>query len=150
MDLFEKVSEDIKNAMKAKDKVALETLRNIKKFFLEAKTAPGANDTLTDADALKIMQKLAKQGKDAADIYVQQGRQDLADEELQQVKVIEKYLPQQMSAEELETELKAIIEKVGASGPKDMGKVMGVATKSLAGRAEGRLISEAVKRLLNN
>lgn len=149
MDLFDKVSEDIKNAMKAKDKVALETLRNIKKFFLEAKTAPGANDTLTDADALKIMQKLAKQGKDAAEIYVQQGRQDLADAELEQVKVIERYLPQQMSAEELEKELKAIIEKVGASSPKDMGKVMGMATKALAGRAEGRLISETVKRLLN-
>ena len=89
MDLFEQVSEDIKNAMKAKDKVALETLRNVKKFFLEAKTAPGANDTLTDADALKIMQKLVKQGKDSATIYVQQGRQDLADVELEQVKVIE-------------------------------------------------------------
>ena len=120
MDLFEQVSEDIKNAMKAKDKVALETLRNVKKFFLEAKTAPGANDTLTDADALKIMQKLVKQGKDSATIYVQQGRQDLADVELEQVKVIEKYLPQQMSAEELEKELKAIIAQVGAAGPKDM------------------------------
>ena len=145
MDLFEQVSEDIKNAMKAKDKVALETLRNVKKFFLEAKTAPGANDTLTDADALKIMQKLVKQGKDSATIYVQQGRQDLADVELEQVKVIEKYLPQQMSAEELE----AIIAQVGAAGPKDMGKVMGVASKALAGRAEGRMISETVKRLLN-
>ena len=149
MDLFEQVSEDIKNAMKAKDKVALETLRNVKKFFLEAKTAPGANDTLTDADALKIMQKLVKQGKDSAKIYVQQGRQDLADVELEQVKVIEKYLPQQMSAEELEKELKAIIAQVGAAGPKDMGKVMGVASKALAGRAEGRMISETVKRLLN-
>lgn len=149
MDLFEQVSEDIKNAMKAKDKVALETLRNVKKFFLEAKTAPGANDTLTDADALKIMQKLVKQGKDSAGIYTQQGRQDLADAELEQVKVIEKYLPQQMSAEELETALKAIIAQVGAAGPKDMGKVMGVASKALAGKAEGRMISETVKRLLN-
>ena len=149
MDLFEQVSEDIKNAMKAKDKVALETLRNVKKFFLEAKTAPGANDTLTDADALKIMLKLVKQGNDSATIYVQQGRQDLADVELEQVKVIEKYLPQQMSAEELEKELKAIIAQVGAAGPKDMGKVMGVASKALAGRAEGRMISETVKRLLN-
>ena len=149
MDLFEQVSEDIKNAMKAKDKVALETLRNVKKFFLEAKTAPGANDTLTDADALKIMQKLVKQVKDSATIYVQQGRQDLADVELEQVKVIENYLPQQMSAEELEKELKAIIAQVGAAGPKDMGKVMGVASKALAGRAEGRMISETVKRLLN-
>ena len=106
MDLFERVSEDIKTAMKAKDKVALETLRNIKKVFLEAKTAPGANDTLTDDAALKIMQKLMKQGKDAAEIYIQQGRQDLADEELAQVKVIEIYLPKQMSAEELEAALK--------------------------------------------
>lgn len=150
MDIFDKVSEDIKNAMKAKDKVALETLRNVKKCFLEAKTAPGANDTLTDADALKIMQKLVKQGKDSAGIYVQQGRQDLADTELAQVQVIEKYLPKQMSAEELETELKAIIAQVGAAGPKDMGKVMGVASKALAGKAEGRMISETVKRLLAN
>ena len=149
MDLFEKVSEDIKNAMKAKDKVALETLRNVKKCFLEAKTAPGANDTLTDADALKIMQKLVKQGKDSAGVYAGQGRQDLADAELAQVAVIERYLPKQLSAEELETVLKEIIAEVGAAGPKDMGKVMGVASKRLAGKAEGRAISEAVKRLLN-
>ena len=133
MDLFEKVSEDIKNAMKAKDKVALETLRNVKKCFLEAKTAPGANDTLTDADALKIMQKLVKQGKDSAGVYAGQGRQDLADAELAQVAVIERYLPKQMSAEELENVLKEIIAEVGAAGPKDMGKVMGVASKRLAG-----------------
>ena len=149
MDLFEKVSEDIKNAMKAKDKVALETLRNVKKCFLEAKTAPGANDTLTDADALKIMQKLVKQGKDSAGVYAGQGRQDLADAELAQVAVIERYLPKQMSAEELENVLKEIIAEVGAAGPKDMGKVMGVASRRLAGKAEGRAISEAVKRLLN-
>lgn len=135
--------------MKAKDKVALETLRNIKKCFLEAKTAPGANDSLTDADALKIMQKLVKQGKDSAAVYTEQGRQDLAEAELAQVAVIERYLPKPMSAEELETALKAIISQVGAAGPKDMGKVMGVASKSLAGKAEGRAISEAVKRLLN-
>ena len=150
MDLFEKVSEDIKYAMKAKDKVALETLRNVKKFFLEAKTAPGANDTLTDADALKIIQKLVKQGKDSASIYTQQNRADLAEGELAQVKVLETYLPKQMTAEELETELKAIIAQVGAAGPQDMGKVMGAASKALAGKAEGRAISEAVKRLLNN
>lgn len=150
MDLFEKVSEDIKNAMKAKDKVALETLRNVKKFFLEAKTAPGANDTLTDADALKIIQKLVKQGKDSAEIYTQQGRVDLAEAELAQVKVLETYLPKQMTAEELEVEVKAIIAQVGAAGPKDMGKVMGVASKALASKAEGRAISETVKRLLNS
>ena len=149
MDLFERVSEDIKNAMKAKDKVALETLRNVKKVFLEAKTAPGANDTLTDADATKMIQKLVKQGKDSAEIYTQQNRADLAEAELAQVKVLEAYLPKQMTAEELETEIKAIIAQVGAAGPKDMGKVMGVASKALAGKAEGRAISETVKRLLN-
>jgi hypothetical protein len=149
MGLFDTVSEDIKNAMKAKDKVALETLRNVKKFFIEAKTAPGANDTLQDADALKIIQKLVKQGKDAAEIYVGQGRQDLADAELAQVAVMEKYLPKQMSAEELEAALKQIIAEVGAEGPKDMGKVMGVASKKLAGLAEGRVISAKVKELLS-
>ena len=129
MDLFEKVSEDIKNAMKAKDKVALDTLRNVKKVFLEAKTAPGANDTRPDADA-------------------QQGRQDLADAELAQVKVMEAYLPKQMTPEELEAALKAIIAEVGATSGKDMGKVMGVASKKLAGLAEGRAISAKVKELL--
>ena len=148
MDLFEQVSEDIKNAMKAKDKVALETLRNVKKFFLEAKTAPGANDTLTDDAALKIMQKLVKQGKDSAAIYTGQGRSDLAETELAQVAVIEAYLPKQMEAEELEAALKTIIAEVGATGPQDMGKVMGVATKQLAGKAEGRAISAKVKELL--
>lgn len=148
MDLFDQISNDIKEAMKAKDKVALETLRNIKKYFLEAKTAPGANDTLTDDAALKIMQKLSKQGKDSAAIYTQQGRADLADAELAQVAVIEKYLPKQMSNEELEAALKEIIANVGAAGPQDMGKVMGAATKALAGKAEGRVISAKVKELL--
>ncbi len=148
MDLFDKVSEDIKNAMRAKDKVALETLRNVKKFFIEAKTAPGANDTLTDDAALKIIQKLVKQGKDAAEIYNGQGRADLADAELAQVKVMEAYLPKQMTAEELEAALKEIIAEVGATGPQDMGKVMGVATKKLSGLAEGRAISAKVKELL--
>lgn len=150
MDIFNKVSEDIKTAMKARDKVALETLRNIKKAFLEAKTAPGANDTLTDVDALKIMQKLVKQGKDSAAIYVQQGRQDLADAELAQVEVIERYLPKPMSIEELEKAVKAIIAEVGATSLKDMGKVMGVASKALAGKAEGKAISDTVRRLLNS
>lgn len=148
MDLFERVSEDIKNAMKAKDRVALDTLRNIKKVFLEAKAAPGANDTLTDDAATKLIAKLVKQGRDAADIYVQQGRPDLAEAELAQVKVMEVYLPKQLSAEELESELRQIIAQVGASGPKDMGKVMGVASKQLAGKAEGRVISAKVKELL--
>lgn len=148
MALFEQISEDIKAAMKARDKVALETLRNVKKVFLEAKTAPGANDTLTDEDALKLMQKLVKQGKDAAQIYVDQNRQDLADEELAQVAVIERYLPKMLSTEELEAAVKQIIEAVGATSMKDMGKVMGTATKQLAGKAEGRAINEMVKKLL--
>lgn len=103
---------------------------------------------MTDADALKLIQKLVKQGKDSAAIYVEQKRQDLAEAELAQVAVLEKYLPKQMSAEELEAELKKIIAEVGATSPKEMGKVMGVASKALAGRAEGRAISEAVKKLL--
>ena len=148
MNLFEQVSEDIKNAMRAKDKVALTTLRNIKKVFLEAKTAPGANDELSDADALKIIQKLVKQGKDSAALYQEQGREDLAADELAQVKVMEAYLPKQMSAEELEAALKEIIAEVGATSAKDMGKVMGTATKKLAGLAEGRAISAKVKELL--
>ena len=148
MEMFDRISNDIKEAMKAKDKVKLETLRNIKKVFLEAKTAPGANDTLTDDAAMKIMQKLVKQGKDSATLYNEQGRADLAEAELAQVAVIETYLPKQMSAEELETALKAIIAEVGAEGPKDMGKVMGTATKKLAGLAEGRAISAKVKELL--
>ena len=148
MDLFDVISNDIKEAMKAKDKVKLETLRNVKKFFLEAKTAPGANDTLTDDAALKIMQKLVKQGKDSAAIYTGQGRSDLAETELAQVAVIGAYLPKQMGAEELEAALKTIIAEVGATGPQDMGKVMGGATKQLAGKAEGRAISAKVKELL--
>lgn len=146
--MFDRISNDIKDAMKAKDKVRLETLRNIKKVFLEAKTAPGANDTLTDDAAMKIMQKLVKQGKDSATLYNEQGRADLAEAELAQVAVIETYLPKQMSAEELEAALKTIIAEVGAEGPKDMGKVMGTATKKLAGLAEGRAISAMVKQLL--
>src|SRR5574344_1394428 len=145
MALFEKVSEDIKEAMKARDKVRLETLRNIKKVFLEAKTAPGANDTLEDADALKILAKLAKQGKESAQVFIEQKRQDLADEELAQVSVIEEYLPKQMS----EAEMKAIIAETGASSMKEMGKVMGVASKKMAGKADGRLISTLVKKLLS-
>lgn len=148
MALFDQVSNDIKEAMKAKDKVRLETLRNIKKFFIEAKTAPGANDTLDDADAMKILAKLAKQGKETANLYKEQGREDLAADETAQVEVIESYLPKQMSAEEIEAAIKQIIEQVGATSVKEMGKVMGVASKQLAGKADGRAISEVVKRLL--
>ena len=148
MALFEQVSKDIVAAMKAKDKVALEALRNIKKVFIEAKTAPGANDELDDTAAMKILQKLAKQGHDSADLYVSQGRQDLADAELAQVKVIESYLPQPMTTEEIEAAVKEIITQTGASSIKEMGKVMGIASKQLAGKADGKAISDAVKRLL--
>ena len=148
MAIFEKVNEDIKTAMKERDKVALDTLRNIKKVFLEAKTAPGANDTLEDADALKIIQKLAKQGKESAQTYIDAGRQDLADAELAQVSVIERYLPEQLSEAEIEKMVKTIIEQTGAASMKDMGKVMGMANKQLAGKADGKTISGIVKKLL--
>ena len=148
MELFEKVSKDIVAAMKAKDKVTLEALRNIKKVFIEAKTAPGANDTLDDAAALKILQKLAKQGHDSAGLYSQQNRPDLAEAEMAQVKVIESYLPKAMSAEEIEAAVKEIIAQTGATSIKEMGKVMGVASKQLAGKADGKAISDVVKKLL--
>ena len=148
MSLFDQVSKDIVAAMKAKDKVRLEALRNIKKFFIEAKTAPGANDTLDDAVALKILAKLAKQGRDTAALYHEQNRPDLAEEEEAQAKVIEEYLPKALTPEEFEAEVKAIIAQVGATSAKDMGKVMGVASKQLAGRADGRAISTLVKQLL--
>ena len=148
MNIFDQISEDIKAAMKARDKVRLDTLRNIKKVFLEAKTAPGANDTLEDADALKIIQKLAKQGRETAQTYVANNRQDLADGELAQVAVLEEYLPKALSEAEIEAEVRKIIAETGASSMKDMGRVMGVASKQMAGRADGRLISEIVKRLL--
>lgn len=150
MELFDIISNDIKEAMKAKDKVALDTLRNIKKVLLEAKTAPGANDTVSDETAIKLIQKLAKQGKESAELYSSQNRPELAAEELAQVAVMEKYLPKQMSEEEIAAALREIIAQTGAAGPQDMGKVMGVATKKLAGKAEGRVISTIVKQLLNN
>lgn len=148
MTLFDKVSEDIKEAMKARDKVRLETLRNIKKVFLEAKTAPGANDTLEDADAFKILQKLAKQGRESARTYTDNGRQDLADAELAQAAVIEEYLPKQLGEDEIEAEVRKVTADTGAQSMKDMGKVMGIVSKQLAGRADGRAISAVVKRLL--
>ena len=146
--LFDQVSKDIVAAMKAKDKVTLEALRNIKKVFIEAKTAPGANDTLEDAAALKILQKLAKQGNDSAALYKSQNREDLAEAELAQVAVIESYLPKPLSAEEIEAVVKEIIAKTGAASIKDMGKVMGAANKQMAGKADGKTISEIVKKLL--
>ena len=146
--LFDQVSKGIREAMKARDKVRLEALRNIKKVFIEAKTAPGANDTLDDAMAMKILQKLVKQGEESADIYTKANRPELAEGEMAQVRVIKEFLPKPLSAEEVEAEVKAIIAQTGATGMKDMGKVMGMASKHLAGKADGRAISAIVKRLL--
>ena len=148
MALFEQISEDIKQAMLAKDKVRLEALRGVKKELLEAKTAKGSDGTLTDEQGVKILQKMVKQRKDSAAIFSQQGRPELADNELAEVAVIEQYLPAQMSDEELTEAIKAIIAETGATSSKEMGKVMGLATKQLAGKVEGRLISEKVKGLL--
>ena len=148
MSLFEQVSKDIVAAMKAKDKVRLEALRNIKKVFIEAKTAPGANDTLDDAVALKLLQKLAKQGRDSSALYTGQNRADLAEAEMAQVAVIETYLPKAMTREELEAAIKEIIAQTGAQSIKEMGQVLGVASKQLAGKADGKAISEVVKALL--
>ena len=148
MDLFETISNDIKAAMKARDKVRLETLRNIKKVFLEAKTAPGANDTLSDADAMKILQKLAKQGKESAATYTAAGRSDLAEGEVAQVRVIEEYLPKPLSSEELEAAIKAVISETGAESMKDMGKVMGTVMARTKGQASGQRVNAMVKSLL--
>ena len=146
--MFEEISSAITAAMKARDKVRLETLRAIKKDFLEAKTAPGANGELSDDAALKIIAKLVKQRKDTAVIYQENNRPELAPNELAEAAITEEYLPKQLSEEELTESLKAIIAQVGATSAKDMGKVMGVATKALAGKAEGRAISAKVKELL--
>ena len=148
MNLFDQVSNDIKSAMLAKDKLRLEALRGIKKEFLEAKTAKGADGELTDDMAMKILAKMVKQRKESAQIYTEQNRPDLAEPELAEAAVIETYLPKQMNEEELTEALKTIIAQVGATTPQEMGKVMGVATKQLAGRADGRAISAKVKELL--
>ncbi|MDE6802213.1 MAG: GatB/YqeY domain-containing protein [Muribaculaceae bacterium] len=150
MDLFDKISADIKSAMLAKDRVRLEALRGIKKEFIEAKTAKGSDGTLTDEAATRVLVKMAKQRRESAAIYTEQNRPDLAEGELAEVAVIEEYLPKQLSDEELTAELKRIIAELGVSEPSQMGRVMGVATKSLAGRADGRAISAKVKELLNS
>lgn len=149
MDLFDTISADIKSAMLTRDKVRLEALRGIKKEFLEAKSAPGAAGILADADAMKILVRMAKQRRESARIYSEQNRPELAEGELAEVAVIEQYLPKALTPEELDAELRAIIAAVGAKGPQDMGRVMGTATKALAGRADGRAISAAVKTLLS-
>ena len=148
MNLFDTISDEIKKAMLAKDKVRLEALRGVKKEFLEAKTAKGASDELPDETAMAILQKMVKQRKDSAEIYTSQGRTDLAQDELAQLRVIQEFLPKQLSPEELEAAIKAIIAETGAQSLKEMGKVMGLATRQLAGKAEGKAISEMVKKLL--
>ena len=150
MNLAEQIDADLKVAMIARDEVRKLTVRGVKKEIIEAKTAPGANGEITDDTILKIVTKLLKQRKDSATIYVQQNRPELAENEMLEAAILESYLPKQMNAEELEAAIKAIVAETGATGPKDMGKVMGVASKQLAGKAEGRLISEAVKNVLNN
>ena len=147
--LFEQISADIKTAMLAREKVTLETLRSIKKEFLEAKTAKGGDGTLPDETALKIIQKLLKQRKESAQIFIEQNRKDLADNELAEAAVLERYMPVQMSDEELTAAVSAVIAKVGATSLQDLGKVMGIASKQLSGKAEGRAISEKVKQLLS-
>lgn len=149
MNIFDKISDGIKEAMKAKNQVRLDTLRAIKKEFIEAKTAKGAEGELNDDTAMKILVKMVKQRKEGAEIFAANNRQDIADLNLAEAKIIEEFLPQQLTVEELEEALKAIIERVGATSPQQMGMVMGVATKELAGRAEGKVISAKVKELLS-
>lgn len=148
MDLFETVNEGIKNAMKARDRVRLEALKGIKKEFLEARTAPGANGELPDDKAMAILVKMAKQRKESAQIYTDNNRPELAKGELDELAVIEEFLPKKLSADELKAELEVIIAEVGATSAKEMGRVMGVASKKLAGRAEGKDISAMVRQLL--
>ena len=146
--LFDKISEDIKQAMFARDKVTLEALRGIKKEFLEAKVAKGSDGTLSDEAAVKILQKMIKQRKESAQIYAEQNRPELAEAELAEVAVIEKYLPPQMNEEQLKTEIKKIIDEVGAKSMQEMGKVIGSAVKKLAGKADSQMIANTVKSLL--
>lgn len=148
MNIFDQIGEDIKKAMLARESVKLDALRNIKKEFLEAKTSKECNGILTDEKALQIIQKLIKQRKESAALYSEQNRGDLAEKELSEAAYIEVYLPAQMSAEELETAVKAIIGELGEITPKDMGRVIGIASKKLAGKADGKSISEMVKKCI--
>lgn len=149
MSLEIQIQQDLKAAMLAKDKVALASVRGIKAAILIAKTSEGGHSELTDEDIIKLIQKLVKQRKESAEIYTQQSRPELAKNELDEIACMEKYLPKQMSEVEVESTLKNIIAQVGANSPADMGKVMGAATKALAGQADGRLISTLVKKLLS-
>jgi uncharacterized protein YqeY len=148
MTLAEKINADIKTAMLAKDKDSLDALRAVKSAILLAATEKGASEQLTDEAEIKLLQKLVKQRRESAEIYVTQGRDDLAKVEALQADVIERYLPAQMSREELTEAIKAIIVQVNATGPQDMGKVMGVASKQLAGKTDNKAVSEVVKSLL--
>ena len=148
MTLSDKINDDLTAAMKAREKEKLEALRNIKKVIIEAKSSKGAGSELDDDEVLKIIAKLAKQGNESATIYKQQGRNDLYDEEMFQVVVFENYLPSKLSDEELTNTIKSIILESGATSIKDMGKVMGLASKKLAGLADGKVISGKVKELL--
>ena len=149
MSLESKIVEDLKAAMKAKDKKRLRGVRAIKAAILLEKTK-GSDHTISEDDEIRILQKLVKQRKDSVAIYEKEGRDDLALTEKEEIEIIEQYLPEQLSPEELATEVKAIIEKVGATSMRDMGKVMGMATKALAGRADGKSISAKVKELLTS
>jgi uncharacterized protein YqeY len=148
MSLEAKVMEEIKTAMRAKDEAGLRTLRAIKAAILLEKTS-GSGTEITEADEIKMLQKMAKQRRDSLEIFIQQNREDLAHKEREELEIIERFLPKQMSQEELQQELQSIIAEVGATSPADMGKVMGAATKKLAGKADGRAISENVKQLLS-
>ncbi len=150
MSLKQQIDTDIKNAMLARNKEELEALRSIKSLILLAETEKGVVAEVSGDVENKLLMKAAKQRKESADIFQQQGRKDLADKELVQLEVINRYLPKQLSEGEIEAAVKKIIEQVGAKGPQDMGKVMGTATKSLAGQADGKVISELVKKLLAN
>lgn len=148
MSLQAKIMESMKDAMRAKDTVTLEALRAIKSGLLLAQTESGAKEEISEEEEIKLLQKLVKQRKDSAAIYIQQGRQDLADPEIEQAAVIEKFLPAQLSEEEVEAVVRRIVSENGFSGMADMGKVMGMANKELAGTADGKTISTVVKKVL--
>ncbi|WP_026461834.1 GatB/YqeY domain-containing protein [Adhaeribacter aquaticus] len=150
MSLKERIEADIKKAMLAKDKTRLTALRSIKSQILLAETEKGAAEVLTPDAEIKLLTKAAKQRRESADVYAKQFRTDLQETELAELAIIEEYLPQQLSEGDLLSKLAEIIQRVGAAGPSDLGKVMGIASKELAGLADGRAISAAVSRLLNN
>lgn len=149
MNLKDKIMASIKEAMRSKDKIALETLRAVKAELLKLDTASGSSGELNVNEEIKLLHKMQKQRKDAATIYIEQGRSDLADDEIAQSNILSKFLPTQMTTEELEKAIIEIIQKLDASGPSDMGKVMGLASKDLLGKSDGRTIADTVKRLLN-